>query len=503
MTTRSRALLLWCLLALLPPAASAATNNYNINDHSAFSNAVLTDPTLSGTVNVPSGTANAMLLLNSSRNLAAYAGSNACSNAFARSLSAAGVLTCAAVTNADLAGSIAASKLIGSDIATVGTITSGTWQGSILGPAYGGTGVNLAVSTGILHFTAGTASLFSTSGSGSVVALATSPALVTPSLGVATATSINGTAIPAATTLATAGAVGTSGVTMSTSRLLGRTTASSGAVEEITVGAGLSLASGSLTATSAASMPRSYLAGLTLANNATDATNDIDVAVGAVRDSTNATDIVLASALTKQLDGAWTVGTNQGCRDTGAIANGTWHIWVIKRSDTSVVDILCSLSASAPTMPTNYDYRRRIGAVVRVAAAILPFSQLGDEFLLKTPVADINNTADHTTAVTGTLASLPTGVQLTAILSGLVNDNGTGPQTGTYISALDQTDVPASSTAAPGIQLRGINAAVYISSSTFRVRTNASAQIRYRANNAAIDTIIISHGWVDRRGRDD
>lgn len=45
------------------------------------------------------------------------------------------------------------------------------------------------------------------------------------------------------------GSITTSGLTMNTARLLGRTTASSGAVEEITVGSGLSLSAGSLTAT--------------------------------------------------------------------------------------------------------------------------------------------------------------------------------------------------------------------------------------------------------------
>lgn len=61
------------------------------------------------------------------------------------------------------------------------------------------------------------------------------------------------------TTLSAAGsgAVGSSGITMSTARLLGRTTASTGAVEEITVGAGLSLSAGSLTA-SGGSDPWTY-----------------------------------------------------------------------------------------------------------------------------------------------------------------------------------------------------------------------------------------------------
>lgn len=47
---------------------------------------------------------------------------------------------------------------------------------------------------------------------------------------------------------ATTGAVTASGLTMATSRLLGRTTAGSGAIEEITVGTGLSLTGGTLTA---------------------------------------------------------------------------------------------------------------------------------------------------------------------------------------------------------------------------------------------------------------
>jgi hypothetical protein len=40
------------------------------------------------------------------------------------------------VTNAMLAGSIQASKLVGTDIATVGTITSGTWNGTSVAGAY-------------------------------------------------------------------------------------------------------------------------------------------------------------------------------------------------------------------------------------------------------------------------------------------------------------------------------------------------------------------------------
>ena len=46
------------------------------------------------------------------------------------------------VTNAMLAGSIAASKLVGTDIATVGNVTSGTWSATKIGLAFGGTNLD-------------------------------------------------------------------------------------------------------------------------------------------------------------------------------------------------------------------------------------------------------------------------------------------------------------------------------------------------------------------------
>lgn len=61
-------------------------------------------------------------------------------------------------------------------------------------------------------------------------------------------------------TLVNEGAVTSSGLTMSTARLLGRTTSSTGAVEEISVGSGLSLSAGSLSASGGASLAgTSYL----------------------------------------------------------------------------------------------------------------------------------------------------------------------------------------------------------------------------------------------------
>ena len=61
------------------------------------------------------------------------------------------------ISNADLVGSIAASKLVGTDISTVGTITSGTWSGSTIDVAHGGTGLTSVGANGQVLTSNGTA----------------------------------------------------------------------------------------------------------------------------------------------------------------------------------------------------------------------------------------------------------------------------------------------------------------------------------------------------------
>jgi len=72
-----------------------------------------------------------------------------------------------------------------------------------------------------------------------------------------------------------AGAITSSGLTMATARLLGRTTASTGAVEEITVGSGLSLSAGSLTATGGSGVVGGVLNRLTSGDVTITATTNV------------------------------------------------------------------------------------------------------------------------------------------------------------------------------------------------------------------------------------
>ena len=107
----------------------------------------------------------------------AFTGGNVTSSAGSGTLT----IGAAQVTNAMLAGSIAASNLIGSDIATVGTITTGLWHGTVVGSTYGGTGVNNGASTITLAgnlVTSGANSLTLTTTGSTNVTLPTSGTLV-------------------------------------------------------------------------------------------------------------------------------------------------------------------------------------------------------------------------------------------------------------------------------------------------------------------------------------
>ncbi|PDT15908.1 hypothetical protein CO670_15555 [Rhizobium sp. J15] len=240
--------------------------------------------------------------------------------------------------------------------------------------------------------------------------------------------------------------------------------------------------------------------GLTLSNNVADATNDIDIAAGsAASDGATPYLMTLGSALTKRLDAGWSVGTNQGGLDTGSVANGTYNVFEIQRSDTGVVDALFSLSATAPTMPANYDRKRILGSILRESGAIVAFTQVGDIFKRKLPVRDVNATSAGISAVTRTL-SIPTGRVLEALLSVQVATSGASGESA-YISELTSPDQAVSS---PYITV-GLGAGgagqEWVSGRWF---TNASAQIRSRQSvGGATETLnIFTLGWVDTRGRE-
>jgi hypothetical protein len=230
--------------------------------------------------------------------------------------------------------------------------------------------------------------------------------------------------------------------------------------------------------------------GLTYANNVGDATNDIDVATGGAMDSTGAYFILLASALTKRLDAAWAVGTNQGGLDTGSIGNSDYYIWLIARSDTGVVDVLFSLSSTAPTMPTNYDFKRLIGWFKRVGGTIVAFHTYeteggGLDFRWDAATADINLAATLTTSRRTDAVKVPLNFSVTAIVEASADDAGEGfiriqcPDTADLAVGAGSANVPIHTPAlGRGYQLN--------------VRTSSSGTIASRASVATVDNYTVN-----------
>lgn len=188
--------------------------------------------------------------------------------------------------------------------------------------------------------------------------------------------------------------------------------------------------------------PRMWISGLTYAR-AADTDHDTTISAGEAMDDTNAQNMILSAALTKQIDAAWAVGTNQGGMDTGSVGNSTWYyIWLIKRSDTGVVDALYSASSSSPTMPANYDYKRLIGAVRTDGSAnILGYTTLelcggGLYYRFNSEILDVDSTTQSTTQVTNTL-TLPSFTCLAELVLTFLD----GTQGTVRVYPTDATDI--------------------------------------------------------------
>lgn len=204
----------------------------------------------------------------------------------------------------------------------------------------------------------------------------------------------------------------------------------------------------------------------------------------------------LASAYTKTAS-SWAVGSGNGSLDTGTIANLTcYHVWLIRRPDTGVVDVLTSLSATSPTMPTNYTQKRRIGAMFSDASAQwTKFVQDGDQFLFDVAVLS-SNTNLSTSSQQFTL-TVPTGVKVQAIINYFVQNSG-GTVTGLYSDG----DLAAAAAGTPTNNYNfNANPSGVAAVGRMMLRTDTSGRIRGIANTSSTAHNLITVGWIDRRGR--
>lgn len=246
---------------------------------------------------------------------------------------------------------------------------------------------------------------------------------------------------------------------------------------------------------------RDYLEGFGISNSVGDTINDITFAAGFCADSTN-TAYISGGALTKRLDANWAVGDAQGMLDTGAVADGTYHLFTIKRPDTGVVDYLASTSLLSPTLPTNYTQFRRVGSIVRESGTIRPFIQKGNVFLWATPGTLVGANPDVSVTNLSTAGILyplivPTGIKAEAMFRSRGTHGSAG--WGILFSSPDTTDIAPSLSGAPGADLAGASTEVDRGVNT--VRTDSSGRIRARSTQSSTSLVMVTYGFIDDRGR--
>jgi hypothetical protein len=242
-----------------------------------------------------------------------------------------------------------------------------------------------------------------------------------------------------------------------------------------------------------------HLAGFTLANDASFPASNIDIDVGSACSDDNTTMMVLASPFIKNCTSAWAAGSgaSSGALDTGSLAASTWyHVYLIERTDTYVVDVLISTSATSPTMPSGYTKKRRIGSFkTNASAQILLFTQYGDMFTWVNVINEVNAgvlPAGNNNPLA--LSGVPNGVRVVALIQATLYVTAQGPYM--VIRPLDQT-----SAFQPGEQsLYGI--AGYYPAIEMQVRTSTAQQIGISTGGSGANNYYVNtRGWIDYRGK--
>ena len=233
-------------------------------------------------------------------------------------------------------------------------------------------------------------------------------------------------------------------------------------------------------------------------DNGTDAVNDININVGGAVDATGVTQMSLTSALGKQSDVVWAAGGTTaaplGGLDTGVVGNSDYYIWLISRPDTGVVDVLFSLSSTAPTMPANYTYKRLIGWFKRVGGTIVAFHTYeteggGLELNWDVPTLDVNLAATLTTARRTDAVKVPLNFSVVAHVNIYITDAAANFA---WICCPDQTDAAPSIVAGP---LGNQFSAATVTASTLQamfIRTSSTGTIAARSQTATIDQYSVS-----------
>jgi hypothetical protein len=233
------------------------------------------------------------------------------------------------------------------------------------------------------------------------------------------------------------GAVTASGITMSSARLLGRTTASTGAVEEITVGSGLTFTGGTLAATGGGS-------GTVTSVDVSGGTTGLTTSGGPI---TGAGTITLAGTLAVA-NGGTGATTQSGARTAlgvpatdGTGASGTWSISVSGNAGTVTNGVYTSGSYADPSWITSLSGTKVSGNISGNAAnvtGIVAVANGGTGAATLTGIVKGNGTSAFTAASAGTDYLAPFGSQTQAYVYAAPSGSAGVPS----FRALVASDIP-------------------------------------------------------------
>ena len=246
-----------------------------------------------------------------------------------------------------------------------------------------------------------------------------------------------------------------------------------------------------------AAYPPGFIKGFEPAQEAGDPDHDIEFQKGWCRDRGNAENIVLSSSIIKWINSTWSVGSNVGGMQSGSSipTNGTIHAYVIKRTDTGVVDVLYVPEGDAISLPTNYDRYRRIfsfrtdgsGNIVdfiteELAGGALEVKQQYEN----DRDADINGSLSVSLSV-----AHPIDDNITAIFSVMIRDTTTGECVVNDTRLSDVTPTPQTATITGNVNAQR-------SVTEMRLRVSPGRNVRVNTDTNLFITIN-TRGWVDQR----
>lgn len=243
-------------------------------------------------------------------------------------------------------------------------------------------------------------------------------------------------------------------------------------------------------------LPRLYRAGLATTLSGGTPSTVISIAVGDVQDAGNAGAIRLSSAITKNINATWAVGSGNGGLATSlTLTASTWyHLFLIKRTDTGVVDAYFDTSITAANIPGSYTLFRRIGSYRTDANKLLgEFIQTGKIFQWLRGNMGLN--LDLDTAASGTsqgtiTCTVPLGIKVRAI----ANADISAATQYVYFHDPDVPDQAPSQTAVPLASI-GQNTSTQLSIK-LEIMTNTLSQVNYRSSaNGTIKWCTL--GWWD------